>query len=121
MQKEKLVYRERKHGKEFPVGTIILYLKNGAEIASTETETFVYFPCKKWKKEITNRYNNLFKMAFPKAKHNCNVNCEKLMKHHCARKGNGGGKISPPNAMTDYECAKSPLHDFRRNMYVQWN
>ena len=49
------------------------------------------------------------------------INCEQLMKHDRVHKKGGGGKISPTQIVTDYECAKVPLHDFRRSMYVQYN
>ena len=48
-------------------------------------------------------------------------NFEELMKHERVHKKGGGGKISPTQIVTDYECAKIPLHDFKRSMYVQYN
>ena len=38
------------------------------------------------------------------------------MKHNHAHKGGGSGKRLTPfcGEITDYECAKIPLHDFRR-------
>ena len=38
------------------------------------------------------------------------------MKHNHAHKGGGSGKRLTPfcGEITDYECAKIPVHDFRR-------
>lgn len=45
-----------------------------------------------------------------------------LMKHDRRHKGSGSGqRLGFTGTVTEYECTKNPLHDFRRSMYVQWN
>lgn len=42
-----------------------------------------------------------------------------LMKHDRRHKGSGSGqRLGFTGTVTDYECTKNPLHDFRRSMYV---
>ena len=80
-------------------------------------------PFGKWKRTfLRNEHTKIMYDYHCKGKHKSfNVNCEKLMKHERVHKKGGGGKISPTQIVTDYECAKIPLHDFRRSMYVQYN
>lgn len=127
MQVEKLVYCEYIHGKQFPVGTIILRLKNKMEIACSnfyctngKLEIFVYIPHKKWKREfVRNQYTKMIYDYFCKGKcKSTTVDCSKLMKHDRVHKKGGGGKLSPTYIVTDYECRKVPLHDFNRSMYI---
>lgn len=123
MQMEKIVYNEYIHGKQFPVGTIILRLNNKTEIACSnfrfikgKLEIFVYKPFSKWKREFArNQYTKIIYDNFCKG--NCKtttVDCSKLMKHDRVHKKGSGGKISPTYIVTDYECRKVPLHDFQR-------
>lgn len=45
-----------------------------------------------------------------------------MMKHDRKRKSGGNGqRLGFSGTVTEYECSKNPLHDFRRSMYVQWN
>lgn len=39
------------------------------------------------------------------------------LKHERKHKKSGGGQRDHVHAITDYECAKNPLHDFRRVYY----
>lgn len=50
-------------------------------------------------------------------------NFKALMKHDHAHKGGGSGKRLTPfcGEITDYECAKIPLHDFRRVYSVHYS
>ena len=130
MRLEKLVYQEYLHGKQFPVGTVVLRLDNKTELAISDfhfqngkLEVFLHEPFKKWKRVLLrNEHTRIMYDYYCKGKHKSfNINCEELMKHERAHKKGGGGKISPTQIVTDYECAKVPLHDFRRSMYVQYN
>ena len=130
MRLERLVYSEYRHGKQFPVNTIILRLDNKTELAISDfrfqngkLEVFCYKPFGKWKKfYLRNNYTKIIYDYYCKGKRkSSNINCKQLMKHERAHKKGGGGKISPTQIVTDYECAKEPFHDFRRSMYVQWN
>lgn len=42
------------------------------------------------------------------------ANYENMMRHDRRHKGGGGGSRVYDESITDYECAKNPLHDFRR-------
>ena len=130
MHLEKLVYSEHLHGKQFPVGTVILRLDNKTEFAISDfhfqngkLEVFYYKPFGKWKRTfLRNEHTKIMYDYHCKGKHKKSYcNFEKLMKHERVHKKGGGGKISPTQIVTDYECAKIPLHDFRRSMYVQYN
>lgn len=123
MRIEKLVYNEYIHGKQFPVGAIILRLNNKTEIACSnfsfikgKLEIFVYKPFSKWKREFArNQYTKIIYDNFCKGKcKTTTVDCLKLMKHDRVHKKGGGGKMSPTYIVTDYECRKVPLHDFQR-------
>lgn len=59
MRLEKLVYHEYRHGKQFPIGTVILRLDNKMELAISnfhfqngKLEVFCYKPSGKWKKNF---------------------------------------------------------------------
>ena len=132
MRLEKLVYSEYLHGKQFHVGTVVLRLDNKTELAISDfhfqngkLEVFLYEPFKKWKRVFLRNdytkimYNYHCKGKCKRKKSFCNF--EQLMKHERVHKKGGGGKISPTQIVTDYECTKIPLHDFRRSMYVQYN
>ena len=130
MKLERLVYSEYRHGKHFPIGTIILYLNNKTELAISnfhfqngKLEVFYHEPFGKWKRDfLRNDYTKIMYDYYCKGKQkSCHINCKQLMKHDRVHKKGGGGKISPTQIVTDYECAKVPLHDFRRSMYVQYN
>lgn len=130
MRLERLVYSEYLHGKQFPAGTIIMQLDNKTEMAISnfyfqngKLEVFCYEPFGKWKcLLLRNEYTKIMYDYYCKGKRKktfCNY--EELMKHERVHKKGGGGKISPTQIVTDYECAKEPLHDFRRSMCVQYN
>ena len=130
MRLEKLVYSEYLHGKQFPVGTVILRLDNKTELAISDfhfqngkLEVFCYKPSGKWKCFLLrNDYTKIMYGYYCKGKHKKSFcNFEELMKHERVHKKGGGGKISPTQIVTDDECAKITLHDFRRSMYVQYN
>lgn len=127
MRLERLVYSEYLHGKQFPVGTIIMQLDNKTEIAISnfhfqngKLEVFCYQPFGKWEKIfLRNGYTKIMYDYYCKGKHKSpHVNCKQLMKHNRVHKKGGGGKISSTQIVTDYECSNHPLHDFRRSMYV---
>ena len=130
MRLERLVYSEYLHGKQFPVGTVILRLDNKTELAISDfhfqngkLEVFLHEPFKKWKRAfLRNEHTKIMYDYYCKGKRKKSLcNFEELMKHERVHKKGEGGKISPTQIVTDYECAKIPLHDFRRSMYVQYN
>ena len=42
------------------------------------------------------------------------INYEEMMEHDRKHKSGGGGSRIYNGSITDYECSKNPLHDFRR-------
>lgn len=115
------------HGKEFRRNSIILYLNNGTELVCQDfchsrkqkLELFCYITTEnKWVKIYAkNEYTELMWDYYRKCERSNNVrkgNYSQMMKHSRKRKGSGGGKISHTQTVTDYECSKNPMHDFRR-------
>lgn len=130
MRLERLVYPECLHRKQFPVNTIILRLDNKTEMAISDfhfhngkLEVFCYKPFEKWERVyLRNNYTKIMYDYYCKgSRKKSHINCKQLMKHNRVHKKGGGGKISPTQIVTDYECTKNPLHDFRRSMYIQYN
>ena len=63
--------------------------------------------CHWWKEE-----DRLINLA---AKRDANIKkFENMMRHSYKRKKCGGGSLIYNGSITDYECSKNPLHDFRR-------
>ena len=111
-----------------PVGSVVLQGKNGSVLAaynfrsrrSDKLLVLLYDPYKQqWSKYLMkNGYTDLLWDAhrrFERKSHRKNgVNYEKLMRHDRRHKHGSGSSRDYVNAVTDYECAKVPLHDFRR-------
>ena len=47
-------------------------------------------------------------------KNKSKVNYTQIMEHERYHKSGGGGSRIYNGSITDYECTKNPLHDFRR-------
>ena len=56
---------------------------------------------------------NFYRGTAKKAKRD-NNNYAAMMRHDRHHKGGGGGSRIFDSSITDYECAKEPLHDFHR-------
>lgn len=134
MKISRTLNREILHNKEFPMNTIILHLNNGIELYCSdfnhsrkqELEIYAYIVSeRKWvkthgKNEYTEIMWNYHRKIQRKSK--CKIDCEQLMRHDRVHKhGSGGSRLGCNGIVTDYECAREPMHDFRRAMYVQWN
>jgi hypothetical protein len=123
------------YGKEFPMNSVILQLDNGMELVCTNfcqsrklpLHVYCYIPTeKKWVLTILDgEYKEIMWKYYRKCKRKhekCKANYSQMMKHERKHKNGGGGSRIGSNAMvTDYECTKETMHDFRRSMYVQWN
>lgn len=117
------------NGKEFGMNTIMLTLDNGIILSSTDFHhkrklpliCNCYFPAQdKWvKMYVKNQYTeimwNFYRQKNGKADKKYNGNYSAMMKH-ARKKKTGGSGSSRENirAITDYECSKNPLCDFRR-------
>lgn len=117
---------EISHDREFPVGSIMLTLDNKMELVcwkfnhsrKEKLELFVWLPVeKKW--VITyakNEYTEImwdYHRKNQKKKSKNRINYANIMKHDRMHKSGGGGSLIHNRSITDYECRKNPLHDFR--------
>lgn len=113
--------------KYFPTNAIVLTLDNGMQLVchkfnhshKYKLELMVWMPLeKKWVKTYDrNKYTKMmwdyYKKIKPKKKY-AHINYASLMKHDRVHKSGGGGSRIHNGSITDYECTKNPLHDFRR-------
>lgn len=115
-------------GKEFCMNTIMLKLDNGIILTSTDFHhkrklpliCNCYLPAQdKWikmyaKNQYTETMWNFYRQKKVKADKKYNGNYANMMKHS-RKKKTGGSGLSRENirAITDYECSKNPLYDFR--------
>ena len=119
MQIRRTLGNELYHGKQFPINTIILRSENGVEIFCSDFRmrkgkitVLIHIPGRKkfLKTEMCNEYTQQFK---DDSKH---LNYKQMMSHDRKRKcGSGGVRLGKfCDQITDYECTKNPMHDFRR-------
>lgn len=115
------------HGREFPMHSIVMQLNNGTELVCTNfrhsrklpLELFCYIPTeKKWVRTYAkNEYTEMMWDYYRKCERKNRMrkgNYANLMRHDRKRKKSGGGSRIYNGSITDYECAKNPMHDFRR-------
>lgn len=116
------------HGKEFPMNSIILTVDNGTQLVCTnfhqsrkqKLKLYVWLPVeKKWVVTYAkNEYTEMMWTYHRKCEHKNRIrkgNYNNLMRHDRKHKSGGGGGTRIFNgSITDYECTKNPLHDFRR-------
>ena len=114
-------------GKEMPMNSIVLRLDNKAILVCSKfnhsrkqnLELLVWLPTqKKWvrtyaKNEYTEMMWDYYRKHRQKRKKK-HINYEKMMEHDRYHKSGGGGSRIYNGSITDYECSKNPLHDFRR-------
>ena len=127
MQIYKALNTELIHNKEFRMGSIILQLDNKMIFVCNKfnhsrkqnLELTVWLPTEnKWVRTYTkNEYTEMMWDYYRKHQQKRNYDfrkCENMMRHERKHKGGGGGSRIYNESITDYECAKNPLHDFRR-------
>lgn len=129
MKIRKTLSAELVHDKEFAMGSIVLELDNKIILVCNDfhhsrkqkVKLIVWLPSeRKWVKayeknsltEIMWDYyhahtNNRTRKAYK-------ANYEDMMRYDRKKKCGSGGSRIYDNSITDYECAKNPLHDFRR-------
>ena len=127
--------RENIRGMYFPMNSVVVRLDNGMRVVCTDFHTkrigflklYVWISEKnKWvltyeKNDLTELMWEYYTRNLRRTKSDRN-NYENMMKHSRKKKrASGGSRLGNNEYTTDYECAKVPLHDFRRSMYVQWN
>lgn len=116
------------HNKEFTMNSIILELDNKCMLVSSDfhhkrkyaLKVYVWLPNeKKWvytyaKNELTEKMWDYHRQTQKRNKKKYNGNYANMMKHS-RKKKTGGSGLSRENirAITDYECSKNPLYDFR--------
>jgi len=114
-------------GKEIPMNSIVLQLDNKMILVCNKfnhsrkqkLELTVWLPTeKKWvstyaKNEYTEMMWDYYRKHQQKRSHNFRK-YENMMRHDRRHKGGGGGSRIYNGSITDYECSKNPMHDFRR-------
>ena len=128
MQIEKILMpHEVIKGKEMPMNGIVLRLDNKAILVCSKfnhsrkqnLELLVWLPTQnKWvrtyaKNECTEMMWDYYRKHQQKRNHDFRK-YENMMKHDRRHKGGGGGSRIYNGSITDYECSKNPMHDFRR-------
>lgn len=114
------------HGKEFPMNSVVLRLDNGIVFVCTNfkqsrknpLKVYCYIPEeKKWAITfLKHKYKNImwdYHRKNQKKKSKSHINYANMMKHDRKHKSGGGGSLIHNRSITDYECRKNPLHDFR--------
>lgn len=127
MQIEKILMpHEVIKGKEIPMNSIVLRLDNKMILVCSKfnhsrkqnLELLIWLPTEnKWmrayaKNEYTEMMWDYYRKHQQKRK-NKHINYEEMMKHDRKHKSGGGGSRIYNGSITDYECTKNPLHDFR--------
>jgi hypothetical protein len=118
------------HNREFPTNSIILTLDNKVELVchkfnrsrKNKLEVYMWIPLeKKWViTYMKNKYTDImcdYYRVNQKKKKRDYTSYSQLMKHDRTHKSGGGGSRINTRSITDYECTKNPLHDFRRCYY----
>lgn len=131
MKIEKLLRSTTIQEKTFTKDSVVLYMDNGGIIVTSDFQHKRNLPLllwyykpenKKWyivheKNAITEKMWEYHRETQRRSKKRTIYNCRHLMKHDRKKKKGSGGQIlgmMNQNTVTDYECAKEPLHDFRR-------
>lgn len=127
MRLYKALNTEVLHDKEFPMNSIILELDNKYVLISSDfhhkrkykLKVYVWLPNeKKWvytyaKDQYTEMMWNYYRKHKQKKSHDFR-SYKNMMRHERKHKSGGGGSRIYDGNITDYECSKNPLHDFRR-------
>ena len=121
------------HKMEIRTNSIIMSFDNGVilvannfRIQNGNLKLLVYNPSvKKWIRTIQrNEYTEAMIVCHNEHDQTTQIKgIKQLMKHERQKKSESGGqRLSKWNGnVTDYECAKVPLHDFPRSFCVNWN
>lgn len=114
------------HGKQFPINTIVLRSENGVEIFCSDFRmrkgkitVLIHIPGRKkfLKTEMRNEYTKVMYDYTQQFKDDSKrLNYKQMIAHDRKRKcGSSGVRLGKfCGRVTDYECTKNPLHDFRR-------
>lgn len=141
MKVYKLFQKEEIHKLEFPMDSIVLSAQNGTQIVAMpfafrkhnrgRLKIYVWDGCKWILTTAQNQYTDLmwnYQISDQRGKRKAegkkyNGNYSAMMKHERVKKKGSGGEILRKftGTVTDYECAKETLYDFRRSYNVLWN
>ena len=127
MQIEKILMpHELIKDRKIPMNSIVLRLDNKAILVCSKfnhsrknkLELLVWLPTeKKWVRTYAkNKYTEMMWDYYRKHQQKRkkeHINYEKMMEHDHIHKHAGGGSRIYNGSITDYECTKNPLHDFR--------
>lgn len=127
------------NNRSFPVGSIVATSENNDRLVCSNFKTprcnklelYLYLSKdKKWykvrlKNNVTEAMWNYYRQNNKKQlKKRFDGNYNQMMQHDRKHKHSSGGiRLTPytDNSITDYECSKTPMHDFPRSRYVAWN
>lgn len=119
------------YDKEFPINSVILRLENGTTFVCTSfrqsrkipLRVYCYMPLQqKWK--ITFLDQKLkhamwdYHRQHERKRNKNKANYVQFMKHDRKHKHGSGGSLDSKHSITDYECTKNPMHDFRKSYYI---
>lgn len=116
-------YGQTVRGLYIPANSVV-FQKNGVILVCVKfpakgntLDLYVYSPKRGgWYKTVAcDNYTAQMAAAYRKRNRRMYVNTRKLMAHDRVHKHGTGGTVEHVNAITDYECSKNPLHDFRRS------
>ena len=115
------------NGKSFPANSVIMRFNFGTVLVATNLKRndqgkillHVYsVKGRKWTTcSVENEYTKIMYSFYKKeTRNNSHTDFASLMKHERKKKKSGSGSRLKPfcGHVTDYECTKNPLHDFRR-------
>ena len=114
----------RVYGREFPMNSVVLDLEKATFVCTDfhqprkkDLRVFCYIHNeKKW--VITFLNNELKETLWMYYRRNIRKRSTKnysyLMRHDRKKKKSAGGVLGHKDTVTDYECTKNPMHDFRR-------
>ena len=126
MQIRRTLGNEVCYRKQFPMNTVVLRSENGSEIFCSNfrkvkgnVTVYIHIPGeqKLYKMEMCNEYTEAMYKYLCQFKNTSKpLNYKQMMSHDRKRKcGSGGTRLRKwCGQVTDYECSKNPLHDFKR-------
>lgn len=116
------------HNREFPMNSVVLQLENGTEYICTNfkqsrkkpLQVYCYISGKWTIRVINGKLKHImwdYHRDCSRKYRKCKANYNQLMRHDRKKKNGSGSRITT-HSITDYECTKNPLHDFRKSYYI---
>lgn len=110
--------------REIPINTIVMYFYDIIVLCDDfhhsrkdKLKVRIYSKGKWYNARIKNQYSEMLWDYYRKTQKRPKrdgKNYAQMMRHDRYHKKSGGGSIIYNGSITDYECTKNPMHDFRR-------